>query len=78
MWHAMRGWDGRGPATALGAAVAGHFGLASIRDVAVAVHKGDLGEAELDPAHLGALRGGGATATRSHGHWWTGRRRKSA
>jgi N-acetylglucosamine kinase-like BadF-type ATPase len=47
MWHAMRGWDGRGTATALGAAVADHFGLPSIRDVAVAVHKGDLGESDL-------------------------------
>ena len=47
MWHAMRGWDGRGPATGLGAAAADHFGLASIRDVAVAVHKETLGEAEL-------------------------------
>jgi N-acetylglucosamine kinase-like BadF-type ATPase len=47
MWHAMRGWDGRGPATALGAAAAGHFALASVRDVAVAVHKGDLTEADL-------------------------------
>jgi N-acetylglucosamine kinase-like BadF-type ATPase len=47
MWHAMRGWDGRGPATALGGAVAARFGLASVRDVAVAVHKGDLGLADL-------------------------------
>jgi len=47
MWHAMRGWDGRGPATGLGDAVAAHFGLPSIRDVAVAVHKGVLGEADL-------------------------------
>jgi N-acetylglucosamine kinase-like BadF-type ATPase len=47
MWHAMRGWDGRGPATALGAAVAARFGLASVRDVAVAMHRGELGEAEL-------------------------------
>jgi N-acetylglucosamine kinase-like BadF-type ATPase len=47
MWHAMRGWDGRGPATALGDAVAAHFGLRSVRDVAVAVHKGDLGEEDL-------------------------------
>jgi N-acetylglucosamine kinase-like BadF-type ATPase len=47
MWHAMRGWDGRGPATALGAAAADHFGLASIRDVAVAVHKRDLAGADL-------------------------------
>jgi N-acetylglucosamine kinase-like BadF-type ATPase len=47
MWHAMRGWDGRGPATGLGDAVAAHFGLASVRDVAVAVHKGVLGETDL-------------------------------
>ncbi|MGH3208941.1 MAG: N-acetylglucosamine kinase [Trebonia sp.] len=47
MWHAMRGWDGRGIATALGAAAADHFGLPSIRDVAIAVHKGDLDEAGL-------------------------------
>ena len=47
MWHAMRGWDGRGPATALGGAVADQFGLPSVRDVAVAMHKGDLGEADL-------------------------------
>jgi N-acetylglucosamine kinase-like BadF-type ATPase len=47
MWHAMRGWDGRGPATALGGAVAARFGLASVRDVAVAAHRGELGEADL-------------------------------
>jgi len=47
MWHAMRGWDGRGPATELGAAAAGHFGLPSIRDVAIAVHKHELDEADL-------------------------------
>ncbi len=47
MWHAMRGWDGRGPATALAAAAADCFGLASVREVAVAVHRGDLSRAEL-------------------------------
>jgi N-acetylglucosamine kinase-like BadF-type ATPase len=47
IWHAMRGWDGRGPATELGFAVAGRFGLPSIRDVAVAVHKGELVAADL-------------------------------
>jgi N-acetylglucosamine kinase-like BadF-type ATPase len=47
MWHAMRGWDGRGPATALGDAVAGHFRLPSVRDVAVEVHQGVIGEADL-------------------------------
>jgi N-acetylglucosamine kinase-like BadF-type ATPase len=47
MWHAMRAEDGRGPATALAAAVAAHFGLPSVTDVAIAVHKGQLGEADL-------------------------------
>jgi N-acetylglucosamine kinase-like BadF-type ATPase len=47
LWHAMRGWDGRGPATELGSAVAGHFGLASIRDAAIAVHKRELDTADL-------------------------------
>jgi N-acetylglucosamine kinase-like BadF-type ATPase len=47
MWHAMRGWDGRGPDTALGDAAASAFGLASVRDVAVAVHKGELSRADL-------------------------------
>jgi N-acetylglucosamine kinase-like BadF-type ATPase len=47
MWHAMRGMDGRGPATGLGAAVAAHFGLATVSDVAIAEHQGRLGEADL-------------------------------
>jgi N-acetylglucosamine kinase-like BadF-type ATPase len=47
MWHAMRGWDGRGPETALGAAAAECFGLESVRDVAVAVHKDELTHADL-------------------------------
>jgi N-acetylglucosamine kinase-like BadF-type ATPase len=47
IWHAMRGCDGRGPQTALGAGVAAHFGLASVTDVAVAVHQGRLGEGDL-------------------------------
>jgi len=47
MWHAMRAEDGRGPATALSTAVAKHFGLASAADVAIAVHKGELGEDDL-------------------------------
>jgi N-acetylglucosamine kinase-like BadF-type ATPase len=47
MWHSMRAGDGRGPATALAAAVAAHFGLPSVTDVAIAVHKGQLGEADL-------------------------------
>ena len=47
MWHAMRAEDGRGPATALEAAVAAHFGLPSVADVAIAVHKGQLGDDDL-------------------------------
>jgi N-acetylglucosamine kinase-like BadF-type ATPase len=47
LWHAMRGWDGRGPATALGAAAAACFGLGSVRDVAVAAHTGELGKYDL-------------------------------
>jgi N-acetylglucosamine kinase-like BadF-type ATPase len=47
MWHAMRAEDGRGPATALAPAVAAHFGLPTVTDVAVAVHKGKLGEDDL-------------------------------
>jgi N-acetylglucosamine kinase-like BadF-type ATPase len=47
MWHAMRAEDGRGPQTALAPAVAAHFGLATVTDVAIAVHKGKLGEDDL-------------------------------
>jgi N-acetylglucosamine kinase-like BadF-type ATPase len=47
MWHAMRAEDGRGPATALGPAVAAHFGLPSVTDAAIAVHKGAITEGDL-------------------------------
>ena len=47
MWHAMRAEDGRGPATGLTPAVAAHFGLPSVSEVAIAVHKGKLGEDDL-------------------------------
>ena len=47
LWHAMRAEDGRGPATGLAAAVAAHFGLPTVTDVAIAVHKGKLGEDDL-------------------------------
>jgi N-acetylglucosamine kinase-like BadF-type ATPase len=47
MWHAMRAEDGRGPGTALAPAVAAHFGLPTVTDVAVAVHKGKLGDDDL-------------------------------
>jgi N-acetylglucosamine kinase-like BadF-type ATPase len=47
MWHAMRAEDGRGPATGLAPGVAAHFGLPSVTDVAIAVHKGKLREDDL-------------------------------
>ncbi len=47
MWHAMRAWDGRAPETALGDAAAECFGLPSVQDVAIAVHKGELARSEL-------------------------------
>ena len=47
MWHAMRAEDGRGPATGLAPAVAAHFGLPTVTDVVIAVHKGKLGEDDL-------------------------------
>jgi N-acetylglucosamine kinase-like BadF-type ATPase len=42
IWWAIRAEDGRGPETALREAVAGYFGLASMHDLAVAMHKGKL------------------------------------
>jgi N-acetylglucosamine kinase-like BadF-type ATPase len=42
IWWAIRAEDGRGPQTLLREAVAGHFGLASMHDVTVAMHKGKL------------------------------------
>lgn len=47
MWHAMRAEDGRGAQTALASAVAAYFGLASVTEVAIAVHKGQLAEDDL-------------------------------
>jgi N-acetylglucosamine kinase-like BadF-type ATPase len=40
--YAARGEDGRGPATALSAAVARHFGRPTVEDVSIALHFGDL------------------------------------
>jgi hypothetical protein len=42
-----RAEDGRGPATDLAPAMAAYFGLPSVTDVAIAVHKGKLGEDDL-------------------------------
>ncbi|HEV2347343.1 MAG TPA: BadF/BadG/BcrA/BcrD ATPase family protein [Actinocrinis sp.] len=42
LWHAVRAEDGRGPATALVAAVAGHFGRPTVEAVALALHFGEI------------------------------------
>jgi N-acetylglucosamine kinase-like BadF-type ATPase len=44
MWWAARAEDGRGPATALRAALPGHFGLATMAELIEAVHLGALTE----------------------------------
>ena len=61
LWWAMRAEDGRGPDTGLRGAVAEHFGVPSVRDVAIGIHLGTICEAalgELAPAVL-ALAGTG-------------------
>jgi N-acetylglucosamine kinase-like BadF-type ATPase len=47
LWLAVRAEDGRGPETALRTAVAGHFGLATVRDVTIAVYRGKIGYGDL-------------------------------
>jgi N-acetylglucosamine kinase-like BadF-type ATPase len=47
LWHAIRAEDGRGRPTALRAAVAAFFGMASVRDVAIALHLRRLSEDDL-------------------------------
>jgi N-acetylglucosamine kinase-like BadF-type ATPase len=46
MWWAARAVDGRGPATALSAALPGRFGLETMEELITAVHLGSLTEAE--------------------------------
>ena len=61
LWWAMRAEDGRGPETALRGAVAAHFGVPSVREVAIGIHLGTISEAslgELAPRVL-ALAGDG-------------------
>jgi N-acetylglucosamine kinase-like BadF-type ATPase len=47
LWHAVRAGDGRGPDTALQAAIAAHFGRPDALSVAIAIHFGDLDDARL-------------------------------
>jgi N-acetylglucosamine kinase-like BadF-type ATPase len=66
LWWAMRAEDGRGPETALRGAVAAHFGVPSVREVAIGLHLGTISEAslgELAPAVLAIAGGGDEVAT---------------
>jgi N-acetylglucosamine kinase-like BadF-type ATPase len=47
LWWAVRAGDGRGPETALQAAVTRHFGRDRIEDVVVGLHFGTIGREEL-------------------------------
>src|SRR5262249_27716886 len=47
LWWAMRAEDGRGPETALRGAVAAHFAVPSVREVAIRIHLGTISEASL-------------------------------
>ena len=65
LWWAVRAEDGRGPHTALREAVAAHFGVPAVRDVALGIHQGKIGERELlelAPVLLAAARDGDEVA----------------
>jgi N-acetylglucosamine kinase-like BadF-type ATPase len=49
LWHAARGEDGRGPATALSRAVADHFDRATIAEVSAGLHLGEIPYRNLRP-----------------------------
>jgi N-acetylglucosamine kinase-like BadF-type ATPase len=67
LWWAMRAEDGRGPQTSLRRAVAMHFGLATVTDVAIGLHKGAIAEEDqrgLAPVVMAAASEGDAVAVR--------------
>ncbi|MGP4028077.1 N-acetylglucosamine kinase [Actinomadura sp. 3N407] len=47
LWHGIRGEDGRGPRTALTAAVAAHFGVGRAIDAGLGIHTGEFDEGRL-------------------------------
>ncbi|GAA2371736.1 N-acetylglucosamine kinase [Nonomuraea africana] len=47
LWHAIRAEDGRGGPTALAALVTEHFGTATVEEVALGLHFGELEQASL-------------------------------
>jgi N-acetylglucosamine kinase-like BadF-type ATPase len=66
LWCAIRAEDGRGPETALRGAVADHFGVPSVREVAVRIHLGTISEVrlrELAPVVLAVAGAGDEVAT---------------
>ena len=65
MYTAVRGEDGRGPRTALTAAVAGHFGTDTALDAALGFHLGTFADErihELSPLLLRVATAGDAVA----------------
>jgi N-acetylglucosamine kinase-like BadF-type ATPase len=65
LWWAIRAEDGRGPQTALRAAVISHFGVADVADVTIGIHRGAIDEGrlhELVPALFEAAGAGDAVA----------------
>jgi N-acetylglucosamine kinase-like BadF-type ATPase len=65
LWHAMRGEDGRGPATALGPAITDYFSARTVEEVALAMHFGELPEArlhELSPVLMATASAGDPVA----------------
>ena len=67
LWHAARGEDGRGPATALTAAVAAFFDRPTVEDVAAGLQLGELERARIDlltPVLFAVADGGDPVARR--------------
>jgi len=65
LWHAVRGEDGRGPLTALSAAVCTHFGRSTVEQVSAALHLGEIPisrRAELSPLLFAVAAAGDAVA----------------
>jgi N-acetylglucosamine kinase-like BadF-type ATPase len=65
LWWAVRAEDGRGPQTALAAAVAGHFGVPAARDVTIGLHYRTIDECDLRglaPVVLATARDGDEVA----------------
>ncbi|MFC6886145.1 MULTISPECIES: N-acetylglucosamine kinase [Actinomadura] len=67
LWHGVRAEDGRGPHTALAAAVARHFGVDRAIDAGLGIHRGEFDADRLlglAPAVLAAAAGGDPVALR--------------